>query len=95
MMVPYALVGLCGAFTSTDAVHLRCDRCPASLPTIYTGTYLYLYYISYALLSYRLCITVAPGKEGFPTVAYNCSVYHDGSFAYNSAGTSGSANDKL
>ena len=37
---------------------------------------------------------MAPGKEGFPTVAYNCSVYHDGSFAYVSAGTYGSANDK-
>lgn len=36
-MVAYALVGLNGAFTSTDAVHLRWDKCPASLSTVFTG----------------------------------------------------------
>jgi len=34
------------------------------------------------------------GKEGYPTVAYNCCVYHNGSYAHVSAGMYGSANDK-
>ena len=50
MMVPYALVGLNGAFTSTDAVHLRWDKCPASLHTIYTGTCFYEF-ISFPFLT--------------------------------------------
>lgn len=36
-MLAYALVGLNGAFTSTDAVHLRWDKCPAALKTLFTG----------------------------------------------------------
>ena len=34
------------------------------------------------------------GKEGFPTVSFNCAVYHDGRFAHVSSGLYGSANDK-
>ena len=37
-MAAYALVGLNGAFTSTDAVHLRWDKCPAALSMVYTGS---------------------------------------------------------
>ena len=38
--------------------------------------------------------TLHTGKEGFPTIAYNCTGVHDGSFSFSTAGSYGSCNDK-
>ena len=34
------------------------------------------------------------GKEGYPTIAYNCTGLHDGSFSFCTPGSYGSCNDK-